>query len=342
VTVPVTDDEATAEEVSLAERVNEALAAGRASGSERVYLVLRWSGATLFVATVVALVAVLIWKAAPAFHHAGLGFVFGGTWDPTTSTYGAGVFIIDTLITTALALLLAIPIGLATAAYLAALGPSWLTRPIAAGIDLLAAVPSIVVGLWAIFVLTPIFQNDVEPGLKDVPLLSHVFDGQALGSGLLLAAVVLAVMILPTMVALSRTALQAVAVTDREAAMALGGTRWQVVRTAVIPGARTGIEAAITLALGRALGEAIAVSLVIGGGRALPHSLLQTGSTLGSAVVNFFSEATSTLDRSAVVGLVVVLLAISALVNIGGQLILRRGRRVTGGTTVVGPPVANP
>ena len=144
---------------------------------------------------------------------------------------------------------------------------------------------------------------------------------------MLLAGVVLAVMILPTMVALSRTALQGVALTDREAARALGGTRWQVVRRAVVPGARTGIEAAVTLAMGRALGESIAVAMVIGNAYVIPHSLLSPGATLGSAIINSFGGVTSGLERSEVIALAVILLAMTALVNAGGQLLLRSRAR---------------
>jgi phosphate transport system permease protein len=289
----------------------------------RVYAVVRWGGALVFVSVVVALVVTLVWQAAPAFRHSGFSFIFSGTWSPDASQFGSGVFIIDTLITTGLGLLISIPVGIGTAAALSEFLPRRLGTPLSTGIDLLAAVPSIVVGLWALLILVPVFQRDVEPFLGKVPLLRHLFTGEDLGSGILLASVVLAVMTLPTMVALTRTALQAVPVADREAALALGGTHWQVVRRAVIPGARSGIEAAITLAMGRALGEAIAVALVIGGGVTMPHSLLANGTTLGSAVVNFFSESTG-IQRSAVIGLVVVLFAFTAVVNIGGQLLLRR------------------
>jgi phosphate transport system permease protein len=286
--------------------------------------VLRWGGAALFVAVVVALLSVLLYQAAPAFAHSGWSFFFTGTWNPTTSTYGAGVFIIDTLITTALAMVVVIPVGIGTAALLSEYGPRWLSGLLGALIELLAAVPSIVVGLWALIVLTPLFFRDVEPFLKKIPLVGYFFHGPAYGSSLLLAGVVLSVMTLPTVVALSRTALRGVALEDREAARALGGTKWQVIRRAVIPGARSGLQAAITLAMGRALGEAIAVALVIGAGTELPHSLLSTGSTLGSAVINFFSGANDPTERSAVIGLVVVLFMVTALVNIVGQLIVRR------------------
>jgi phosphate transport system permease protein len=285
----------------------------------QIYATVRWGGLLVFVAVVVSLVVSLVWQAAPAFRHSGFSFIFSGNWNPDTEQFGAGVFIITTVV----GLLIAIPVGIATAAALSEFLPRRIGAPLATCIDLLAAVPSIVVGLWGVLVLIPIFQRDIEPFLQKIPIVRHFFHGGDLGSGILLASVVLAVMMLPTMVALTRTALQGVSVADREAAMALGGTRWQVVRRAVIPGARSGIQAAITLAMGRALGEAIAVSLVIGGGVTLPHSLLANGTTLGSAVVSFFSEATG-VQRSAVIGLVVVLLAFTTVTNIGGQLLLRR------------------
>ena len=289
----------------------------------RLYAIIRWGGALIFVAVVVSLVVSLGWQAAPAFGHSGLSFLFSGTWNPDKGQSGAGVFIIDTLITTGMALLIAVPVGIGTAAALSELLPRRIAAPLSAGIDLLAAVPSIVVGLWGLLVLVPLFQQHVGGFMAKIPLVGHLFGGPSLGTGLFIASVVLAVMILPTMVSLTRTAFIGVPVADREAAIALGGTRWQVVRRAVIPGARSGIEAAMTLAMGRALGEAIAVSLVVGGGVTLPHSLLANGTTLGSAVVNYFSDAVG-LQRSGVIGLVVVLFAFTAAVNIGGQVFLRR------------------
>jgi phosphate transport system permease protein len=300
------------------------LRAGTRRPRGAIYAIIRWGGVLVFTAVVVSLVVSLVWQAAPAFRHSGFSFIFSGTWNPDTEQFGAGVFIVDTLLTTGVGLLIAIPVGIATAAALSEFLPRRIGAPLATCIDLLAAVPSIVVGLWGLLVLIPIFERDVEPFLQKIPLIKHLFGGGDLGSGILLASVVLAVMMLPTMVALTRTALQGVSVADREAAMALGGTRWQVVRRAVIPGARSGIQAAITLAMGRALGEAIAVSLVIGGGVSLPHSLLANGQTLGSAIVSFFSEATG-VQRSAVIALAVVLLAFTTVTNIGGQLLIRRG-----------------
>jgi phosphate transport system permease protein len=310
--------------------VQDALRRRWARPGGRGYAGLRWAGATLFGGVAVALVVSLVGSSRRAFAHSGLSLLWTGTWDPTHGTYGAETFIVGTLVTTAVALALAVPIGIGTAAFLSELAPRWLAAPLSVLIDLIAAVPSIVVGLWGLLVLVPAFAHHVEPFFKGVPVLEWFFHGPALGPSVLLAGVVLAVMILPTMVALSRTALAAVAVTDREAARALGGTRWQVVRRAVIPGARTGIEAAVTLAMGRALGESIAVAMVIGNAYVIPHSLLSPGATLGSAIINSFGGVTSGLERSEVVALVVILLAITALVNAGGHLLLRRRSRPEG------------
>src|SRR6202140_3182533 len=277
--------------------VKEALQRRWARPGGRAYAVVRWSGATVFAAAVVTLVVSLVVSSSQAFGHSGLSFFWSGTYNATKNIYPTGIFIVGTLITTAVAIVLAVPIGVGTAAFLSELAPRWLAGALAVAVDLIAAVPSIVVGLWGLLVLTPLFAHHVEPFLKKVPVLEWFFHGPAYGPSMLLAGTVLAVMILPTIVALSRTALSSVAVEDREAARALGATRWQVVRTAVVPGARTGIEAAVTLAIGRALGETIAVAMVIGNNYALPHSLLAPGATLGSAIINNFAEAPPQLDH---------------------------------------------
>lgn len=303
--------------------VREALQRRWARPGGRAYAVLRWSGATIFAAIVLGFVVSLLASSSQAFGHSGVSFLWSGTYNATKDVYPTGVFIVGTLITTAVAIIVAVPIGVGTAAFLSEFAPKWLASPLSVLIDLIAAVPSIVVGLWGLLVLSPVFAHHVEPFFKKVPLLEWFFHGPAYGPSMLLAGTVLAVMILPTIVALSRSALTSVAREDREAARALGATRWQVVRTAVVPGARTGIEAAVILAMGRALGETIAVAMVIGNNYALPHSLLSPGATLGSAIINNFGEANPGLDRSSIVGLVVVLLGITVLVNVGGQLLLR-------------------
>jgi phosphate transport system permease protein len=289
----------------------------------RAYVVLRWAAAGIFAAILTGLVVSIAIDSSQAIAHSGIGFLWSGTWNPTANQFGAGILVVGTVVTTLVAMVIVVPIGLGTAAFLSELAPRWLASPLSTAIDLLAAVPSIVVGLWALLVLSPMFANHLEPFLKSVPVLEWFFHGPAYGPSILLASVVLSVMTLPTVVALSRTALSGVALADREAAMALGATHWQVVREVVFPGARSGIAASLTLAVGRALGESIAVAMVIGNSPSVPHSLLSPGATLGSAIVNQFAEAEPGIGTSSVIALAGVLLVLTLLVNAGGQALLR-------------------
>jgi phosphate transport system permease protein len=292
-------------------------------------------GGAVFAAVVIAVIVSIATGSAQAFAHYGLSLVWSGTWSPSTGQYGAGILVVGTALTTGAAMLLAAPVGLGAAVALSELVPRKVAAAASTFIELLAAVPSIVVGLWALLVLSPLFARDVEPFLRSLPVLGVAFSGPAYGPSILLAAVVLAIMTLPTLVALSRNALRGVPVEDREAAMALGATRWQVVRRVVLPTARPGIGAAVTLALGRAMGEAIAVALVIGNRVALPHSLIEPGATLGSAIVNQFAEAQPGLGTSSVIALGAVLLALTVAVNIVGQILRRAGK--TGGSAAYLP-----
>jgi phosphate transport system permease protein len=279
-------------------------------------------------AAVVAGVAVSIATgSAQAFARYGAGFVWSGTYSPAAGEYGAGILLVGTIVTTAVAIVIAAPVGLGAAVALSELVPSKVAAVTSALVELLAAVPSIVVGLWALLVLSPLFFRDVEPFLHSFPVLGLLFSGKGDGPSIILASTVLAVMILPTLVSLSRTAFRAVPVTDREAAMALGATRWQVVHKVVWPAARPGVAAAATLAVGRALGEAIAVSMVIGNQTEWPHSLLGPGATLGSAIVNQFAEAQPGIGTSSVIALAAVLLVLTVVVNVAGQALRRAGGR---------------
>jgi phosphate transport system permease protein len=298
--------------------------------SGRGYATLLWVAAALFVVVLAAIIEGIISQSTQAFGHFGLGFLWSTAWNEATNSYGAGQFILGTLIVTIIAMVIAVPVGLATAAFLTEMCPRRVATPLGVAIDLIAAVPSIVVGLWGLFVLQPIFLRDVEPFLKDVPVLSLLFKGNAEGASYILAGFVLSIMIVPTMVALSRTALAGVGNTDREAAFALGATPWQVVRKVVVPGANSGILAAGTLALGRAVGETIAVTFLIGNSLIFTHpfSLLNDGATLGSVIVlNFGESQPGTLLRSTLLALAVVLLAMTLIVNIGGRLIVRKNRQ---------------
>jgi phosphate transport system permease protein len=302
----------------------------------------RWIGAGVFGAVVLAIVGSIVTGSAQAFFHYGPSFVWSGTYSPSAGQYGAGLLLVGTVVTTGVAIIIAAPIGLGAAVALSELVPSKIAGVASTLVELLAAVPSIVVGLWALLVLSPLFARDVEPFLHSVPVLGLLFGGQDLGPSIILAAVVLAVMTLPTLVSLSRTALRAVPVADREAAMALGATRWQVVRKVVWPAARPGIAAATTLAVGRALGEAIAVAMVIGNSPSWPHSLAAPGATLGSSIVNQFSEAQPGLGTSSVIALGAVLFVLTVVVNIGGQALRRAGRTSASSSYVPPAPAAVP
>ena len=302
------------------------LARRQAWRAGRGYGPARWLGAGVFAAVVLAIVVSIATGSAQAFAHYGPGFIWSTTYSPSTGQYAAGLLIVGTVVTTGVAIIIAAPIGLGAAVALSELVPSKIGAAASTLVELLAAVPSIVVGLWALLVLSPLFARDVEPFLHSVPVLGLLFGGEDLGPSIVLAAVVLAIMTLPTLVSLSRTALRAVPVADREAAMALGATRWQVVRKVVWPAARPGIAAATTLAVGRALGEAIAVAMVIGNSPSWPHSLAAPGATLGSSIVNQFSEAQPGLGTSSIIALGAVLFVLTVAVNIGGQMLRRAGR----------------
>jgi len=293
--------------------------------SSRTYGPAMWLGAVVLAGVVVGVAISVATGSAQAFARYGPSLMWSSTYSPGSAQYGAGTLVVGTVVTTGLALVLAAPVGLGAAISLSELVPPRVAAIGSATVELLAAVPSIVVGLWALLVLSPLFARDVEPFLRSVPVFGLAFSGPAYGPSILLAAVVLAIMTLPTLVALSRSALCAVPAEDREAAMALGATRWQVVRRVSLPAARPGVSAAVTLALGRALGEAIAVALVIGNTPVLPRSLSSPGATLGSAIVNQFAEAQPGLGTSSVIALAAVLLVLTVAVNAAGQL-LRRSR----------------
>jgi phosphate transport system permease protein len=291
------------------------------------YRVLLGFFALVFAVVLAAIVVTLIYKSRDAWATFGLGFIWSRTWDPVHSVFGALPFIVGTLVTTTLALVVAVPVGIACAAYLTEMAPRWL-RPFGVLVDLIAAVPSVVVGLWGLLVVAPVFGRDVEPFMKKIPVIEWLFHGTPLGVSIFLAGVILAIMIVPTIVALSRTALLGVGVPEREAGMALGATPWRVVRSVVLPGSRSGIVAAVVLALGRAVGETIAVTLVIGNDYAIPHSLLAPGATLGSVIINQFGDASTVHhELGSLVALGVILLVMGLVINGGGQLLLRGRRR---------------
>jgi phosphate transport system permease protein len=284
------------------------------------------AAAGIFVGLVVWYLVSIIVQARPAFSTLGFSWIFGKVWNPNRSKYGLLPFILGTIETTAIALVLAVPIGLGTALALAHLVPDRLRPPLSTAVELLAAVPSVVYGLWGLIVLAPVFRSTVEPFLTSVLGWTGLFDGPDDGVGVLLAGVILFVMVLPTMVAISRDVLAVVPKEQIEGAQALGATRWQVLRKVVVPGARTGILGGFTLAMGRALGETVAVALVIGNSPYIAHSVKAPAATLASLIVNNFGEATGT-ELAALFGAALVLLVIGIAVNVVARALVRSTAR---------------
>jgi phosphate transport system permease protein len=266
----------------------------------------------------------------PALRQFGLQFLTSSAWDPVAGQFGAAPAIAGTIITSLIALVLATPLALGGAIFLSEFSPIWLRQPLSFFVDLLAAVPSVVYGLWGVFFLLPMLREQVMPFLRDTMHLGATpfFAGPAYGPSVLAAGLILAIMVLPYIAAVSREVLMAVPRSQREAALALGATRWETITGAVVPYARSGIIGGIILGLGRALGETMAVTMVIGNRHELAASLFAPGYTMASLIANEFSEATSDLHLAALMAVGFVLFLVTLIVNgIARWLVWRTGGR---------------
>ncbi len=262
--------------------------------------------------------------ARPAIERFGVGFLTTSKWDPVTGQFGALPFVYGTLVSSAIALALAIPLGLGVSIFLAELTPGWLRTPIGFLVELLAAIPSVVYGLWGIFVLVPWVRAVLTPPLKATLGFLPLFQGPPLGLGMLAAGLILAVMVVPFIVAVSTEVMRAVPRSQREAALSLGATVWETTRTAVIPYARSGILGAIFLALARALGETMAVTMVIGNVPQIKASLLAPAYTISAVIANEFAEATQDLYVSALIYAGLVLFIVTLVVNVIARLLVSK------------------
>jgi phosphate transport system permease protein len=280
--------------------------------------------AWLVVGTLGLLAVLLVLNGGQAFSTFGLSFLTGTTWDPIASVYGALPFIVGTLGSSLIAILLAAPIGLLTAVFLAELAPRRVAIPLTFVIELLAAIPSVVYGLWGVFVLGPFLQSTLESWIVGVLGWIPIFSGPPFGIGLFAAGVILTLMILPTIVAVARDVITAVPDAQREAMLALGATRWEMITRAVLPYARSGIIGAIILGLGRALGETMAVTMVIGNRPEIPKSIFDSSQTIASQIATTFNEAGVGLQTSALIGLGLVLLVITMSLNVIARLLVWR------------------
>ncbi len=287
------------------------------------------TGAGILVLVILsAIIISLFWGGRPAFRAFGLGFLANTDWDPVHQIFGAGVPVYGTLITSVLAIILAVPLAFGSAFYLTELAPDWFRRPVGTAVELLAAVPSIIYGMWGFFVIVPIMGNYVQPFLidllGDVPVIGGLFQGPAFGTGLLTSALILAIMILPFIAATMRDVFLTVPAVYKESAYGVGCTTWEVMRSIVIPYTRVSVVGGIMLGLGRALGETMAVTFVIGNTNRISTSLFGPGNTIASIVALEFPESQAgSLKLSALLALGFLLFVISFIVLAISRLLLR-------------------
>lgn len=307
--------------------------AGRLFTRRPADTIFRFAAASCASIVLILLAGMLIrttWAAWPAFSHSGISIVTSNNWDPNRNQFGGLSFIYGTLLTSVIALVLAVPVSVLIALFLTEVAPSRVGTPLGYVVDLLAAVPSVVYGLWGVFVLVPFLTNYVWQPMSShlgfIPLFSQFASGRDFAT----AGVILALMITPIISAVSREVFRTVPAEERESALALGATRWEMIRLAVLPRSRPGVAAAVMLGFGRAVGETIAVAYLIGGvpNKITPH-LFQQGSTIAAYIALQFNEAASLpLFKSALIALGVVLFVITLLINIGARLVIRRGGTV--------------
>ena len=276
------------------------------------------------------LVAELVKGASPAIATFGPRFITTRVWDPIRGEFGALPLIVGTLLTSLLALLIAAPLSLGVAIYLTEFAPPAISKPVAMVVELLAAIPSVVYGLWGLFVLMPVLRHSVFPLLRSLFGFLPFFRGVIYGPSVLSASIILAIMVMPYIMSVSREVLLAVPNSQREAAMGLGATRWEAVRTAIVPYARSGIIGAIILGLGRALGETMAVTMLIGNSHDLSLSLFAPGYTMAAVIANEFKEAVTPLHISAMVYVALVLFLLTVAMNAGARLLIWRVSRGAG------------
>ena len=295
-----------------------------------IFRILMFLVALLMVGIVVSMVIALAADAMPSIRQFGFGFLKSQRWDPIKGEFGALPFVYGTVASSLIALLISVPFSLGIAIFLVEQAPPYIARPIGFVVELLAAIPSVVYGLWGIFVLAPVLRQYVEPALAKVFGWLPLFRGSITGIGLLTGGIILAIMVTPIISAVVRDVLSAVPGSQREAALALGATKWEMIRVVLVNGA-PGIAGAIILGLGRALGETMAVTMVIGNRPQISFSLFEPSYTIASAIANEFTEATGDLYLSALVELGLILFLVTFIVNGFARVLVWNVTRRTGG-----------
>jgi phosphate transport system permease protein len=299
-----------------------------------IFKTLTQLAAALVLVILAGVIISLVNGSIPAFNAFGLGFLTSSTWNPVTEHFGALPAIYGTVITSFLAMLLAVPVGLGISIFLTELCPYWLRRPIGIAIELLAGIPSIIYGLWGYFVFAPAFKQYVEGNIIDlfgnVPVLSDLFGGAPYGIGIFTAAFILSIMVLPFITSISRDVFATVPPVLKEAASGIGCTTWEVVSRVVIPYTRVGVIGGTMLALGRALGETMAVTFVIGNAHRISTSLFAPGTTISASIANEFTEAVGDVYTSSLVALGLILFIITFIVLAAARFMLMRLERKAG------------
>ena len=321
-------------DITVVERIAER--SGRAGSiGDAVFRTLTFLFALLVLLILGGVIVALVEGAIPALRTFGFSFVFSEVWNPVTEKFGALAPIYGTLVTSAIAMLIGIPVALGVAVFITEICPLWLKRPLATMIELLAAIPSIIYGIWGLFVFAPFVQQYVQPAIIDtlgrVPGIGVLFAGPPLGIGVLTAGFILAIMVLPFISSIMRDVFETVPAILKESAYGLGATRSEVVRQIVLPYTRIGVVGGIMLGLGRALGETMAVTFVIGNAHRISASILQPGTTISASLANEFTEAFGDLYRSSLIALGFILFVITFIVLAIAKLMLLRLQKRAGG-----------
>jgi phosphate transport system permease protein len=308
----------------------------RSAAADRAFYLVTAGAAWLVLILLGATAASMAWGGRLAFETFGLGFITSTDWDAVNGDFGALVPIYGTIVTSVIALMIAIPVSLGIALFLTDIAPRWIRGPIGIAVELLAAIPSIIYGMWGLFVFAPFMALHVDPWLNDalgqLPGIGPIFTGPPIGIGMLTAGIVLGIMVIPFIAAVARDVFNAVPPPLKESAVALGSTRWEVLSRVTLPYARSAIIGAIFLGLGRALGETMAVTFVLGNAHDLSLSLLMPSNSIAAAIANEFTEADAELYRSYLIALAFLLFAVTFIVLSAAKLLLMRINRAHGRT----------
>jgi phosphate transport system permease protein len=308
----------------------------RSAAADRAFYLVTAGAAWLVLILLGATAASMAWGGRLAFETFGLGFITSTDWDAVNGNFGALVPIYGTIVTSVIALMIAIPVSLGIALFLTDVAPRWIRGPIGIAVELLAAIPSIIYGMWGLFVFAPFMALHVDPWLNDtlgqLPGIGPIFTGPPIGIGMLTAGIVLGIMVIPFIAAVARDVFNAVPPPLKESAVALGSTRWEVLSRVTLPYARSAIIGAIFLGLGRALGETMAVTFVLGNAHDLSLSLLMPSNSIAAAIANEFTEADAELYRSSLIALAFLLFAVTFIVLSAAKLLLMRINRAHGRT----------